>query len=201
MIELLVLQAVRLKGRVSVDDLAGTVDADPAGIAATIVDLTESGLLVEGNRVRISAAGRERLTTLLADERAHIDTAALAGAYADFRTVNADFKSVAADWQLKDGTPNTHEDADYDAAVLDRLNAIHQRVLPILKTVGAQLPRLDNYATKLSEALAKVVAGDTMWLTRPLLDSYHTVWFELHEELLLAAGLTREGEAESGHAE
>jgi hypothetical protein len=40
-----------------------------------------------------------------------------------------------------------------------------------------------------------------MWLSRPLIDSYHTVWFELHEELILAAGLTREAEAESGNAQ
>jgi hypothetical protein len=30
-----------------------------------------------------------------------------------------------------------------------------------------------------------------MWLARPLIDSYHTVWFELHEELILATGRTR----------
>ena len=40
-----------------------------------------------------------------------------------------------------------------------------------------------------------------MWLVRPLIDSYHTVWFELHEELILAAGLTRESEAKAGDAQ
>jgi hypothetical protein len=44
-------------------------------------------------------------------------------------------------------------------------------------------------------------AGDTSWFTRPLVDSYHTVWFELHEELIGAAGLTREDEASSGNDE
>jgi hypothetical protein len=46
-----------------------------------------------------------------------------------------------------------------------------------------------------------VKSGDTTWLTRPIIDSYHTVWFELHEELILAAGLTREDEAKAGHAQ
>ena len=40
-----------------------------------------------------------------------------------------------------------------------------------------------------------------MWLARPIIDSYHTVWFELHEELILVSGLTREGEARAGHAQ
>jgi hypothetical protein len=38
------------------------------------------------------------------------------------------------------------------------------------------------------------------WLTRPMVDSHHTVWFELHEELIGLAGRTRAGEAESGRA-
>ncbi len=54
---------------------------------------------------------------------------------------------------------------------------------------------------KLSAALEKIRAGDTSWFTRPLVDSYHTVWFELHEELIGAAGLTRDDEARSGDAE
>jgi hypothetical protein len=37
-------------------------------------------------------------------------------------------------------------------------------------------------------------------LTRPIIDSYHTVWFELHEELIQAAGRSREDEAKAGHA-
>jgi hypothetical protein len=53
----------------------------------------------------------------------------------------------------------------------------------------------------LQQALDKVKAGDTAWLTRPIIDSYHTVWFELHEEFIGAAGLTRAAEAKSGHAQ
>jgi pyruvate,orthophosphate dikinase len=33
-----------------------------------------------------------------------------------------------------------------------------------------------------------------------MVDSYHTVWFELHEELIGMAGRTRATEAESGSA-
>jgi hypothetical protein len=46
-----------------------------------------------------------------------------------------------------------------------------------------------------------VVAGDAVWLTRSTANPHHTVWFELHEELILAAGLTREDEAIAGHAQ
>jgi hypothetical protein len=119
----------------------------------------------------------------------------LAAAYDGFRVVNAEFKAVVTDWQLRAGQPNAHDDADYDAAVLTRLDDVHHRVMPIITAAAAQLPRLNAYAEKLKTALAKIAAGETSWLARPLADSYHTVWFELHEELIGACGLTRRADS------
>jgi hypothetical protein len=58
-----------------------------------------------------------------------------------------------------------------------------------------------SYAAKLDAARQKILDGQRIWLTRPIIDSYHTVWFQPHEELIVACGLTRRGEAEVGHAE
>jgi hypothetical protein len=200
--ELKVLQAMRLKGRVDEATVVATVDEDPATAATTIADLTEAGLvLAAGRTLKISTDGRARLEELLARERSGIDTAPVAAAYDDFRGVNADFKALVFDWQSKDGEPNTHEDADYDAAVRARLDGVHQHVMPIITAAAAQIPRLAAYSDKLAAALAKIRAGETMWFTRPIIDSYHTVWFELHEELIQAVGLTREDEAKAGHGQ
>jgi hypothetical protein len=189
--ELAVLQAVRLKGRISRDDLAATLGED---VGLAVDGLVEAGLLADGPALRISPEGRARLEELLASERQQVDAAAILAAYGEFRSVNAEFKGLVTDWQLKGGQPNTHNDADYDAAVLARLDEVHHRVTPIIDAAAAELPRLGRYAAKLQTALDRVSAGETMWLSRPLIDSYHTVWFELHEELILAAGLTREAE-------
>ena len=189
MSELAVLQAVRLKGRVSRDDLAATMGGDFVDVVDRLVD---SGLLLDGPTLRLSPEGRGRLEGLLADERSHVDAAAVLAAYDEFRSVNAEFKALVTDWQLRDGQPNTHEDTRYDAAVLAHLDDVHRRVTPIIAGAAAQLPRLDRYSVKLQTALDNIHAGETMWLARPLIDSYHTVWFELHEELILAAGRTRE---------
>jgi hypothetical protein len=201
MSELTILQAVRLKGRVTATALAATLGTDPAEVAGTVEQLTAAGLVVGDKVLKLSRDGRARLDELLADERKDVDTAALSAAYNDFRTVNADFKAAVTDWQLKGGEPNTHQDAEYDAAVLARIDHVHQRVLPIIAAAAAQLPRLGGYSARLQKALDKVKSGDTAWVTRPLIDSYHTVWFELHEELISAAGVTREAEAKAGHAE
>jgi hypothetical protein len=204
MTELTVLQAVRLKGRVTSADLAATLDEDLDGITPTVDRLTASGLLVDGTTLKISPSGRARLENLLAEERQGTDSAAIAAAYHDFRSVNTDFKALVTDWQLKGGPagkPNAHDDAEYDAAVLARLEDVHARVVPIIDAAATQLPRLYAYSSKLLVALDKVKAGETAWLTRPLIDSYHTVWFELHEELIGAVGLTREEAARSGDAQ
>ncbi|MGB8387575.1 MarR family transcriptional regulator [Mycobacterium sp.] len=200
MIELKVLQAVRLKGRINPADIAATAAEDPTAVAAAVRAATEAGLLIEGKTVRLSPEGRSRLNELLAAEREDADQAAIGAAYEKFRGVNADFKALVADWQLKNGEPNMHDDVEYDSAVLARLADVHERVTPITTAVANELPRLAIYSDKLAAALAKVQSGETTWLTRPIVDSYHTVWFELHEELILAAGLTRESEAQAGHA-
>jgi len=202
--ELTVLQAVRLKGRVRLADLAATLGQDLGDITEIVEQLTASGLLVDDRTLRISPSGRARLGTLLAEERRGVDSDAMAAAYEDFGPVNADFKSLVTDWQLKGGPagePNDHDDAEYDAEVLAHLDDVHARVVPIIEAAATQLPRLNAYSAKLLAALDKVKADETTWLARPLIDSYHTVWFELHEELILAVGLTREEAARFGDAQ
>ena len=192
MSELTVLQAVRLKGRVSRDDLAATL-----GEEISLTSLTGLSARVCSSTVRSCGSAPTAggaLRGLLADERSNVDAAAVLAAYGEFSSVNAEFKALVTDWQLKDGRPNTHEDSRYDAAVLARLDDVHRRVTPIIAAAAAQLPRLHRYSVKLQAALDNIHAGETMWLTQPLIDSYHTVWFELHEELILAAARTREND-------
>lgn len=201
MLELKVLQAVRLKGRIDPAQLAAAVDEDPAAVADAVTAAIQAGLLIENKTLRLSPEGRARLNELLAAERKHTDRTAIEAAYDEFRGINADFKALVTDWQVKAGAPNAHDDAEYDAVVVARLDDVHARVLPIIDKAGAQLPRLNAYSAKLTAALDNIKSGDTAWLTRPLIDSYHTVWFELHEELIGAVGLTREQAAKSGDAQ
>jgi len=195
-----ILQALRLKGRAQECDVAQTLNADAGEIHAALEDVIAAGLVTRGTLLTLSPAGRDRLAELLAGERSSVDSAAMAATYADFRSVNADFKALMTDWQLNDGQPNDHTDSSYDDAVLARLDALHDTVMQIVADASTQVPRLGNYGTKLAGAWERVKAGDVAWLTRPIADSYHTVWFELHEELIGAAGLSRQEEARAGHA-
>ena len=190
--ELAVLRTLRLKGRATTDELVAATGADPESVESIAGGLLESGGAKEmrGALVLLPPA-RERLEALLAAEREGIDQDALRALYEEFTDVNGDFKVLATDWQLRDN----------DVAVLDRLPGIHARVIPIIGRVAQQSPRLARYGDRLTAALNKVQGGEHEWLLKPLIDSYHTVWFELHEELISLAGLTRLEEAAAGRAQ
>jgi len=44
------------------------------------------------------------------------------------------------------------------------------------------------------------LGGDQRYVASPRVDSYHSIWFELHEDLIQLAGRTREDEVAAGRA-
>ena len=91
--------------------------------------------------------------------------------------------------------PNDHSDADYDAGIVDRLGAQHERAEKVLGRFAALEPRLGVYTRRLESAYDKVLAGEHDWVSGARIDSYHTVWFELHEDLLRMLGPRARGGA------
>ena len=60
------------------------------------------------------------------------------------------------------------------------------------------LPRFEVYPRRLQRAVTLVGDGDHSMVAAPVKDSYHTVWFELHEELIILAGRNRADEEAAG---
>lgn len=196
------LQMIRLKGRVSADALATSLGQDSAAINASVQILTDDNLVLpNGNNLRITAEGRATLAQWATAERSAVDHSALEADYHRFDVVNRDFKQLVSDWQLRDGQPNDHSDAAYDAAIVARLQALDRDFAPLLTGIVNKAPRLAHYPQRLANAQARLQDGDGSWLARPIADSYHTVWFELHEDLIGLLGLSRVEEAAAGRAE
>lgn len=198
-----VLQAARFKGRPTEPDLAAAAGLTDTALTAVLEPLLEAGELERvGVRVKITAMGRARLDELLAVERSTVDQALLRQRYLGFGAVNEDFKQLVTDWQLINGTrPNDHTDAEYDARIVARLGELHERFAPLLAAFVELAPRLAQYPDRFAGALAKIRSGDPAWLARPLVDSYHTVWFELHEDLIGLGGVSRVREEAAERAE
>lgn len=117
-------------------------------------------------------------------------------AYEAFERVNVQLKQVITDWQTitvgGQSLANDHRDEAYDGRVIDRLGQIHEQAEPILAALSAKLPRMASYTVKLLGALEQAEDGETEWVSDIRRDSYHTVWFELHEDLLRIVGRERE---------
>lgn len=120
---------------------------------------------------------------------------AFTAAYHGFERINPDLKQVITDWQTMpvrgERRVNDHSDPDYDDKVIDRLCALHERAETVLAGLARGLPRMAIYGKKLEAALDRVETGDVDWVSDIHRDSYHTVWFELHEDLLRIMGQTR----------
>jgi len=178
------LHELRLRGMVPAVDAPGPETLCRVGLAAR-----------KGKFLVLTSAGREahahwaRLTPGSAEETA------ARRAYDQFLPLNAEFLQVSTDWQVRPGNvPNDHRDTEYDWGVLDRLAGLDERGGPVARRLGKEVERFADYRSRLRDALRRVQDGEHDWFLSPKCDSYHTVWMQLHEDLLLALGLARAGE-------
>lgn len=120
----------------------------------------------------------------------------LSAAYERFEKVNTELLALFTDWQTMDAggqrISNDHSDPDYDREIIDRLGRMHERAERVVGACADAQPRLRRHLERLEEAYDKVLAGDVDYVSGVRIDSYHTVWFELHEDLLRMLGRTRQ---------
>lgn len=196
-----VLHTLRIVGFGDTPLLSSRLGAEPVVVEAALRS-AESALLVTYRAGRmtgwsLTVAGRSHGESLLAAEVDRLGARdAVWGAYERFRGVNQRFLDLCTDWQLLPGEVgarrvNDHRDAAYDADVIGRLGALDAVIQPVLLDLGAAVARFANYPDRLTTARRMVEVGDRDWFTRPVIDSYHSVWFELHEDLLATLGLRR----------
>ncbi len=202
---LLVLHTLRLKGVAEVGTIAADVALDPEVVDAELSALAVADLV----RVRRGRIGGYALTPdgkalgerLIADELDETGARPVVeAAYSDFLEFNDQLLTVCTAWQLRDVDGETqindHTDADHDRRVHDRLEALHDQVVPVLDALTGALARFGGHRDRLRTALVRVRAGDHDWFTKPMFPSYHSVWFELHEDLLATLGTERATESE-----
>jgi hypothetical protein len=122
--------------------------------------------------------------------------AAMTEAYRQFEAINAELKRLITDWQTVEvggsRMANNHTDEDYDLGIIERLGALHDRFEPVLAQMAQPVPRLARYGDRLATALQRTEDGEIAWISDVQRPSYHTVWFELHEDLLRILGRSRD---------
>lgn len=190
--------ALRIKGFAKADTIAEVAD-----LPLSIVEEHLQGLAArewaqfrEARELwQLTPVGREEHRIALTEDvgGAHM-AEQLHEPYEEFLHLNDRFKSLCGEWQLRDGQPNDHGDAAYDAAVIARLVELDRAAAPVVARMGEILDRLAPYGPRLARTCQLVVDGETKMFTGVMCGSYHDVWMELHEDLILTQGIDRAAE-------
>jgi len=200
--ELLVLHGVRVKGMADGAAVASRFGLDHHVVEELLLDYEAQGWVT---RVRfagiggwaLTAAGRaeneRRLAAELEETTARPEIEA---AHGEFLTLNSRFLAAVTNWQIRPEradplAANDHTDWRWDERVLDDLRRLDRQVRPVGQQLAAALDRFSGYPERYSAALDKVDRGQHAWVDQPRIDSCHTVWMELHEDLLATLGLER----------
>ena len=200
--ELLTLHAVRLKGVADDCEVAARFGLEPETTTELLLDFEAYGWItrVEFGETKgwaLTERGKQQGERLLAAELDQVGARPeVTGVHEEFLPWNACLQKACTDWQLRPtGTDplavNQHDDPDWDERALAALVRLDEALRPLTARLTERLARLEGYDTRFSAALARVRAGDPSWVTKVGADSCHTVWMELHEDLLATLGLER----------
>jgi pyruvate, orthophosphate dikinase len=221
-----IIRTLVIKGTSTPDAVAAALLSSPEAVAPAVKGLVADSLLEpDGDAYRLTATGKVRGAALIETDRVAWGSARWQVALTAFHELDLRVKEVVTGWQLRDvgGSQvlNDHADSVYDGAVLGRLADLHHDALMWLTSLneGPGIPTLSGgrpwpqatagrgvpaalirYGMRLARALASANAGDQRFVASPRVDSYHSIWFELHEELILLAGRSRAEEAAEGRA-
>ena len=187
-----VLHALRCIGFAELSRVADAAGLAEADVESELIDLAVSGLVTrttgEFGGWGLTEAGRVEDTRLTAAELAAVGARrAVSTAYETFMVLNPELLDLCSAWQLRavNGTAAPNE-----ARILDRFADLDRRADVVCANLSTALPRFRRYRERLTTALERARSGELEHLTDSM-TSYHTVWFQLHEDLLATLGIPR----------
>ncbi|WP_419851172.1 pyruvate, phosphate dikinase [Candidatus Poriferisocius sp.] len=199
------LRLLSIKGAATAAVLADALAATEAATAAVLGQAEANGLVTEGAGVWKPTEHAASATASMAGSPSPAERAALGAIVDRFHVPNLEFKELVTRWQMRtiggETVVNDHADTAYDQSLIRTLrDDVHPAVSAIVEETAALAEHMADYTRRFTRALSRLEGGDRNYMAHPLLDSYHTVWFEFHEELIRLAGRTRRDEVEAGRA-
>jgi hypothetical protein len=154
--------------------------------------LVEAGFVAwRGTAALITPAGRTAHAEWARIPPGFEKEALVRRAYEQFLLVDRELKRLTTAWQMAsvDARPDGYGAEDWK--LIDQLIALDEKVAPLVLRLGETVPRLAAYRDRLEHALERLEQGERRWWSGVTCDSYHHVWWQLHEELLIALGISR----------
>lgn len=104
--------------------------------------------------------------------------------YERFEGYNSRFLRLMSAWQT--------ESDEAQERTYSRLERVVERHVGALKVAARWVPRYGHYAARFERSLEHVDSGRSDYVSSPMVDSLHNIWFEFHEDLLAVLGRPRE---------
>ena len=200
-----VIRVLVVKGYAGPDAIAAALGGAQDDAAGVLDRLVADGIAeAAAGSFRLTADGKAIGREKIAEDTLSWGADDALAALDAFLALDHRMKDTVTAWQMREvegaQTFNDHTDSAYDAEVLGRLAALHVDASAWLTPLVVGLPRLATYGQRLEQAAAAAATGDGRYVASPRVDSYHGIWFELHEDLILLAGRNRADEVASGRA-
>jgi hypothetical protein len=192
-----VLNVIVLKGMCRTGTVAGVLGIPEAAVEETVAALERGGLVGRADDLRLPTdAADPALVAYAADAYGDLRSGPESdGLYERFERINAQLLQTMAAWQQIDvgghNVANDHSDRDYDEKVITRAGKLVERLKRITGALGEHDPRFLRYGERFDAALDRVDRGERDYLSSPVLESVHNIWFEFHEDLLRSLGKAR----------
>lgn len=197
-----VLEVLLIKGIATVDQLTLNLACDPESLSALLAQLGAASLIEAATGGdRLTGEGKLRALAAFDADRQRVGADRLAELLGSFHELDLRMKDTVTAWQLRPSGDepvfNDHSDPGYDAQVLERLSELHHDAVAWVAPLTAAFARFERYQGRLEWALTVAQGGDQRYVASPRVDSYHSVWFELHEDLIRLIGRRRSDELET----
>ena len=179
------LRVIALSGQAEMAAVARNTGLSTDAASEIVGDAETAGLVVSGPRgYRLTADGRAQVADALVAERAGLDAAVALDLYGRFGGIDRKFKELVTEYQLSDAPTR------FSWAVAG-MTDVHPAVQELVARATELVPRLAPYRARFETAMEHLQRGNEKYLVSVMLDSYHTIWFQFHEELIEMAGRTR----------
>jgi hypothetical protein len=110
--------------------------------------------------------------------------------HAKFAPLNAGVVAACSKLQLRWLADGSQPNVGIDEPTRQTFTRASASLSDLEVRLTAVLPRFSGYSGRLEQAVANA-ATEPAWLTATDRDSFHRIWFELHEDLIATLGLRR----------
>ncbi|HVW70743.1 MAG TPA: hypothetical protein VHB68_17315 [Steroidobacteraceae bacterium] len=158
--------------------------------ASSIAVLQVGGLVETDPVIAPTDAGIETLESWYAADRRHLREEDKSRFLGRFQPLDREVKRLASLWQ----EAVSRDDWDKRLQAVEELSALHAKAVALIAEFAPVLPRFVEFSQRLALAHEKVLDGETEFFVAVRCDSYHTIWFQFHEDLLRLLQREREPE-------